>query len=182
MRLPGSIGVNMMTGEVATIQYLPDLSSHCEGLQPLEDASRWLADTRLAVRAYGAMGLPERGLFFPLGGSQLFRGFDMSQRQGSTVWVGSVEWRVPVAKGLTWDTCDHIVGLRNLYGAVFYDVGDAYTNNRSVGPVAHAVGGGLRLDVAWFGFVERTMIRLDFAKAVNADTGMQVWFGIQHPF
>ena len=82
----------------------------------------------------------------------------------------------------TLDALDHIVGLRNVYGAVFYDVGDAYTRNRSVGPVAHGVGAGLRLDVAWFSFVERTILRVDVAKAVNADSAVQVWFGVMHPF
>ena len=30
--------------------------------------------------------------------------------------------------------------------------------------------------------VERATVRLDVAKTVNADTGVQVWFGLQHPF
>jgi hypothetical protein len=48
--------------------------------------------------------------------------------------------------------------------------------------VAHGVGVGLRLDVAVFGFVERTTLRFDVAKALNVDTGPQFWFGVQHPF
>jgi hypothetical protein len=89
---------------------------------------------------------------------------------------------MPLAKGLHVDFLDHIVGLRNVYGAAFYDVGDAYTLNRSVGPVAHAVGGGLRFDVTWFGFVERTTLRVDVAKTVNDDSPTQFWFGVQYPF
>ena len=34
------------------------------------------------------------------------------------------------------DAFDHVMGLRNVYGAAFYDVGDAYMNGHSVGPVA----------------------------------------------
>ena len=45
-----------------------------------------------------------------------------------------------------------------------------------------AVGGGLRLDVALFSFVERITLRFDVAKTVNANTPVQFWFGIQHPF
>jgi hypothetical protein len=96
--------------------------------------------------------------------------------------VGSVEWRVPLAKGLTCDALDHVVGLRNVYGAVFYDIGDAYTNGHSVGPVAHAVGGGLRLDLAWFGFVERTTLRFDVAQTVNSPSPTQFLFGVGYPF
>ena len=47
---------------------------------------------------------------------------------------------------------------------------------------AHGVGAGLRLDVSWISFVERTTLRLDVAKSVNADTGVQVWFGVNQPF
>jgi hypothetical protein len=178
--------LNKVSGEVSTLCYLPDLTGKLEPFPAVQSAARpaleYLADTRLAVRLYGAMGLPTRGLFFTMGGGELFRGFDLAERQGSAVWVGSLEWRAPLAKGLTWDAFDHIVGLRNVYAAAFYDVGDAYVRGHSVGSVAHALGGGLRLDMAWFGFVERTTLRLDVAKTVNADSAVQVWFGIQHPF
>jgi len=48
--------------------------------------------------------------------------------------------------------------------------------------VAHALGVGLRLDVAWFGLIERTMLRFDAAKTINDSSPWQFWFGIQHPF
>jgi hemolysin activation/secretion protein len=117
-----------------------------------------------------------------MGGAELFRGFDLAQRQGSLVWVGSLEWRVPVATGLNCDLLDHSAGLRNIYAAAFYDVGDAYLRGHPLGDVAHAVGGGLRFDVAWFGFIERTILRVDIAKTLNASTPLQVWVGVQHPF
>lgn len=142
----------------------------------------WLSQTRLAARIYGAGALPTRGEFFPLGGSTLLRGFDLRQRQGSAVWVGSVEWRVPLIKGLTCDCLDHTVGLRNVYGAAFYDVGEAFLAGRPLDGVAHSVGAGLRLDVAWFSLIERTILRLDVAKTVNANTPTQVWVGLEHPF
>jgi hypothetical protein len=185
-RVSGARGLNLVNGQVSTVKYLPDLTPALEHapapLQAARPVLEYLADTRLAVRLYGGIGLPNEGEFFTLGGGTLFRGYDQSQRQGSAVWVGSVEWRMPLAKGLHVDCCDHIFGLRNVYGALFYDIGDAYTLNHSVGPVAHAVGGGLRFDVAWFSFVERTTLRVDVAKAVNDDTPVQFWFGVQYPF
>jgi hypothetical protein len=48
--------------------------------------------------------------------------------------------------------------------------------------VAHAAGAGLGLDVVWLGLIERTMLRVDFAKALNTNTPMQIWFRIEHPF
>jgi hypothetical protein len=142
----------------------------------------WLMDTRWAARVYGAAAYPDDGRFFSLGGGQLFRGFDLQQRQGSLAWVASAEWRVPLIRGVEWDVCDHIAGARSLQAAFFYDVGDMYYRGESLGPVAHALGVGLRLDVAWFGMIERTMLRFDVAKTINADSPWQFWFGVQHPF
>src|SRR5204862_7962070 len=121
-------GLQKFSSQFSMVKSLPDLSRYLPDRPALRNTAgpvlAWLGDSRLAVRAYGATALPGRGEFFTLGGSQLFRGYDLAERQGSTVWVGSVEWRVPLAKGLTVDAVDHIVGLRNVYGAVFYDVGD----------------------------------------------------------
>lgn len=179
-------GLHQLTGQVSYLKSMPDLDGWLDENSRLgrwlKPPLHWLSDTRWAMRAYGAVGLPTQAEYFPLGGSELLRGFDLAQRQGSLVWVASLEWRVPLAKHLTCDCVDHSIGLRNVYGAAFYDVGDAYIRNRSAGPVAHSVGVGLRLDVAWFSFVERTSLRFDVAKTVNADTPVQFWFGIKQPF
>jgi hypothetical protein len=176
-------GVNLFTAQGSYVTSFPDLRGKVDALDHLcSPVLSWLADTRVAVRGYGAIGLPNEGMFFVLGGSELLRGFDLAQRQGNAVWVGSVEWRVPLARDLSYDCIDHIIGLRNVYGAVFYDVGNAYTGSQSAGPIAHSVGVGLRLDVAWFSFVERTTLRFDMAKTLNTDTGPQFWLGIGYPF
>jgi hypothetical protein len=181
-QLPSSVGVQKLSGQFAIIKSPPNLSAWAPGLPWLQKGLAWLSDTKVALRAYGATASPTRGEFYTMGGDVLFRGFDMAQRQGSTVWVGSVEWRVPVAQRLHLDMVDHVIGLRNAWLAGFYDVGDAYTNGRQVAPVAHGLGGGVRLDVAWFSFVERTTLRLDVAKSINTSTGVQVWLGINQPF
>jgi hypothetical protein len=128
-----------------------------------------LRETRWAFRLGGAAALPLRGEFFALGGGDQFRGFDLTRRQGSLTWVGSVEWRVPLFKDMCLDVCDHLAGIRNLL-APFYDVGDAYVSGHSMGPTAHAVGVGLRIDVAWIGLIERTIIRFDVAKTIGGDS------------
>jgi hypothetical protein len=143
---------------------------------------RWLGDSRLAFRAYGAAAQPDDARVFTLGGGALFRGYDLSQRQGSMAWVASAEWRIPLVQRVNLDLLDHAVGVRNVYGAPFYDVGDAYLNGKESGPIAHAVGAGLRIDVAWFSLIERTIVRFDVAKTVNDNTPLQFWFGLDHPF
>ena len=67
-------------------------------------------------------------------------------------------------------------------GMTFYDVGAIYVSGHSVDGVAHALGVGLRGDVAWFSFIERTELRLDVAKTVNAASPWQFWVGVQHAF
>ena len=83
---------------------------------------------------------------------------------------------MPLWRHTPINACDHVCGLNNVYGAVFYDAGNAYVNGHSDGPVAQGVGGGLRFDVTWFGFVERTTLRIDVARAINIDGPVQLWF------
>jgi hypothetical protein len=170
--------LHMMNGQISSVTMMPDwLSRTCDvpGL-------RWLGHSKLAGRLYGAAAAPNNAEVFTLGGAEYFRGFDLSERQGNLIWLASVEWRVPLVEGVAWDCCDHVAGIRNVYGAIFYDVGDAYLNGQPAGPIAHAVGGGLRLDVAWFSFIERTILRFDVAKTLNSSAPVQFWFGVRQPF
>jgi hypothetical protein len=141
-----------------------------------------LSDARVAVRGVTLAATPDRGNFFALGGGTLFRGFDLAERQGSIVWVANAEIRLPLYRDVEWDALDHTVGVRNLWLALFYDVGEVIAGGRSVGGVAHAVGAGLRVDGALFSFIERATLRFDVGKTLNASTPMQFWFGVQHPF
>jgi hemolysin activation/secretion protein len=143
---------------------------------------QWLNDTRWAFRIGGAGGLPMNGQLFSLGGGSLFRGFDLAERQGNAVWVGSVEWRVPVMRNVDYEYCDHVATLRNVYLAPFYDVGNAYLEGHPLGTTAHAVGMGFCLDVTWLGVIERTTLRLDCAKTLNSNAPWQVYVGVSHPF
>jgi hypothetical protein len=142
----------------------------------------YVSETRIAMRASIAGSFPDEGEQFALGGATLFRGFDLAERQGSLLWVGNLEWRLPLLQRVCWDAADHVVGLRNLWVAPFCDVGEIYANGHSVGGVAYALGAGLRADVAWFSFIERTVLRLDVAKTINESSPWQMWLGVQHAF
>jgi hypothetical protein len=163
-------------------QFSNQLTAQLSWIVPIPDGFGYLSDTRFAFRVYGAYATPNNALMFSLGGNTLFRGFDLKERQGNAMFVGSAEWRLPVYRQIETDVVDHVVGLRGLYLAPFYDAGDMYVLNHTEGGVAHALGVGLRADVAWFSFLERTMLRLDIAKTVNASSATQFWFGISHPF
>jgi hypothetical protein len=142
----------------------------------------WWSDVKLAVRAGGAIALPQNARLFTMGNNLWFRGFDVFEREGSCMWLGSVELRIPVKRDVGLEVADRVLRLRTVTLAPFYDVGDMYVNGHSLGPVAHAVGVGLRLDVEFFSFLERATIRFDVAKAIGLDTAPQFWFGVQQPF
>ena len=151
-------------------------------ITPLPENLGYLSKSKLSFRVYGAIASPSRGQFYSLGGNLLFRGFDLAERQGSTAWIGSVEWRLPILQECEYSVADNVLGLRNAYIVPFYDAGEIYSSWNSVGGVAHAVGVGLRADVSWFSFIERTTFRLDIAKTLNAATPFQFWIGVSHPF
>jgi len=148
----------------------------------LPDSLGMLREVRAAGRLMVMGAFPDYGNFFALGGGTLFRGFDLAQRQGSALWVANAELRVPIMKNVKWDILDRVVGARNVWGAAFYDVGGVYSSGNLVGNTAHAIGMGLRVDVAVFSFIERATLRFDVAKTLNAATPFQFWFGLQHAF
>lgn len=168
--LDGETGTQRIDGALTYAQRPPDWMGH------------WLHETVVAARIAGAVGWPDIGLYYALGGSTLFRGYDLSERQGNAFWVANLEWRVPIIRHLEWDVCDHIAGLRGIYAAAFYDVGAAFADGHQTGQVAHAIGVGLRWDVSVFSFIERAMFRIDVAKTLNDSTPVQVWVGVLHPF
>jgi hemolysin activation/secretion protein len=168
----------LVQGQFSTVKSFPEQITNLHD----DPVMQYLKETRFAFRVAGGAATPQNGQLFSLGGGDHFRGFDIAQRQGSLTWLASVEWRVPIMQNCKYDFVDHVAGVRNVYLAPFYDVGQAYVNGKGIGDVAHAVGLGLRVDVQWLGIIERTMLRMDVAQAINAGTPLQFWFGIQHPF
>ncbi len=141
-----------------------------------------LSKVRVAGRAVAMMAWPDYGQFYALGGGTLFRGFDLAERQGSALWVANAELRVPIVDDVAWDILDHTIGARSVWFASFYDVGGIYANGKLIDGVAHALGIGLRVDVAVFSFIERATLRFDVAKTINAASPWQWWFGMQQAF
>lgn len=183
----GGFWVDLMAGvgavDLPAWRESGQMRAELAGVKKLPDWCGPLRNARVAGRIMGMGALPDEGQFFALGGGTVFRGYDLAQRQGSMMWVANAELRVPLAEHVEWDCLDHTIGTRGLWLAGFYDVGDVYAKGRSVdGRVAHALGAGLRMDIAVFSFIERATLRFDAAKTINDNTPFQFWFGIQHPF
>ena len=174
-----AIGTTRLDGkDVLANQFRAELAA----ARKLPDGFGYLSTVKVAARGVIQTGWPGRGEYFALGGSTLFRGFDLAERQGSFLWVANGEARLPVFRDRRWNFLDNTSGIRNVSVAGFYDVGGVYANGRAVTNVAHAVGGGLRVDLAVFSFIERATVRFDVAKTVNAGSPVQFWYGLQHPF
>lgn len=152
-------------------------------VRPFPDVFGHVSRSRLAFRAYGGFSYPDTFPLFRLGGGRRLRALDLSQNTGSSVWLSTLEWRYPLWGNIDQDAFDHVVGFRNLIGAVFYDVGQSYLRG-NWGPVVHGVGVGFRLDVALFGFLERASLRMDLAQPVGIGTkrGPVLWFGLNQVF
>jgi hypothetical protein len=149
----------------------------------LPDGTTYLSSTRIAMRAYGGMAFPDNAPYFRLGGGQRLRALDLSQNLGSSVWLYSIEWRFPLWSNIDKDFLDHVVGWKNLYGALFYDVGQSYLLGKW-SPVVHGVGVGLHFDVSLFAFLERASLRVDLAQpiGIGLSRGPVIWFGLNQAF
>jgi hypothetical protein len=150
---------------------------------PLPGQDRDATRSRLAVRVYGGFGAPDTAPLFRLGGGRRLRALDLSQFTGSSVWLATVEWRYPLWREIDRDLLDHTIGIRNLVGAIFYDVGQSFFRGEWQ-PVVNGVGVGLRVDAALFAFLERAALRVDIAQPVGIGTkfGPVIWFGLNQVF
>ncbi|HMB02856.1 MAG TPA: M1 family aminopeptidase [Isosphaeraceae bacterium] len=152
-------------------------------VRPLPDSWGRLSKGRIAFRVYGGWGSPDTAPLFRLGGGRRLRAIDLSQDTGSAVWLSTLEWRYPLWRNVDIDALDHVLGFRNLLGAVFYDVGQSFFLGRG-NPVVHGVGVGLRIDTALFAFLERATLRIDLAQPIGLGPkyGPVLWFGLNQVF
>jgi hypothetical protein len=141
----------------------------------------YLSKTRLALKGSGGLGFPDNVPYFRLGGGTRLRALDLNQYIGSSVWVGSAEWRFPIWEDADMAALDHAVKGRNVNGSVFYDFGQSYLNGK-FSPFIGGVGVGLGVDVALFAFLERANIRLDIAQPLGLNRGPVLWFGLNQYF
>lgn len=140
-----------------------------------------LPNSRFAFRAYAGWSWPDTAPLFRLGGGQRIRALDLTNQEGSSVWLLTVEWRFPLWRDINHDMLDHTLTLRHLYAAAFYDVGQSYLMGQW-GPLVHGPGLGLRWDVILFAFLERATLRLDIAQPIGVRGGPVLWFGINQVF
>lgn len=152
-------------------------------VRPLPNLLGEPGKSRIALRVYGGFGSPGNIPLFRLGGGRRLRALDLQEQLGTAVWLTTVEYRYPIWGNVDQDLVDHIIGIRNILGAVFVDTGQSYLRGRW-GPVVNGVGIGIRFDCALFAFLERATLRVDVAQPIglSGGHGPVIWFGINQVF
>lgn len=157
------------------------VSGQLAAVQRLNFATGWLSHTKIAGRVSGGYGWEENGEHFRFGGPGRFRGRAAPDTEGNAFWLGSAEWRFPIAGDLNYDVLDNTASLNGVDGSVFYDVGRSYLLNEAQGKTDHAIGVGLYWRIPILSFVENLTVRTEYGYSVTNETG-NFWFGLYRAF
>ena len=142
-----------------------------------------VGDTKLALRAKAGLGYPDDKDLFQLGGIDGLRGYGRKTVRGANAVLGVAEYRVPLVRNIDWYVFDRIFGLRQIDGAAFAEAGQAWFSSFTDSELKKDVGLGIRVHVDLLGFLEKAVVRVDVAEAVNdSEEDPHVWFGINSVF
>jgi hypothetical protein len=150
-------------------------------VRQLPEGLGYFSKTRIALRFFGGLGFPDNVPYFRLGGGTRLRALDLNQNLGSSVWVGTAEWRFPLWEETDLQALDHLLRGHNINATLFYDGGQSYLNGK-FSPMVNGVGVGLGIDVSLFSFLERANLRVDIAQPLISGRGPVLWFGLNQSF
>jgi hypothetical protein len=138
---------------------------------------------KLASRIKAGTGGKSDKNLFQIGGWEGLRGYDYKSIDGSRMILLGLEYRFPVLDDLKIYFLDNIFCLNKIQGVAFFDVGKAWYSDSSDRAFKKDIGLGLRIHLGTIGILEKAVLRLDFARAMNEpkeDT--HVWAGINQSF
>ncbi|MFP4472933.1 MAG: M1 family aminopeptidase [Candidatus Omnitrophota bacterium] len=139
--------------------------------------------SRIAFRTKLGAGYPDDKDLFQLGGPDGLRGYDRKSQRGSQVVFGAAEWRIPLVEGLNAYAVDRIFGLRRIDGALFAEAGRVWFESWEGSEWKKDVGAGLRFHVDLLGFLEKAVVQIDAAKAIDdSSEDVRFWFSINSAF
>ncbi|MFC1594269.1 M1 family aminopeptidase [Candidatus Omnitrophota bacterium] len=137
----------------------------------------------LAMHLKMGWGFPSDKQLFELGGDESLRGYDRKALRGSRILLGNIEYRFPLWENINLRLFDNIINLQQIQGVAFFDVGRVWYGEFSESNFKKDVGVGLRMHVDIGSFLEKLILRLDIAQAINEPKeDAHVWFGISHTF
>jgi hypothetical protein len=138
---------------------------------------------KIATRIKAGWGGPSDQQLFQLGGSDDLRGYAAKTIQGSRILLASIEYRLPLARGLAIKTPGNFVNLDTIQLVPFFDAGKAWNGDYSSRQFNKNVGIGLRFHFDMLGFLEKTVLRFDAAKPLDGQKkSTRYWAGINQSF
>jgi hypothetical protein len=138
---------------------------------------------KLATRLKLGLGAPSDKNLFYLGSDEGLRGYERKELRGSRMILGNIEYRFPLKRDINYRFFDNIVNFKQLDGVLFFDIGQSWYDSFSNSDLKKDAGIGLRLHINIGEFLEKVILRLDVARAINEpDEDTHIWFGVSHSF
>ena len=97
--------------------------------------------------------------------------------------LANLEYRFPIKEDLGIGFLDNIFSIGDIQGVLFFDAGKAWFGDFSQAHFKKDAGAGLRFHINIGSFLEKMIIRLDCAQAINKPKqGARFWLGINQAF
>jgi outer membrane protein assembly factor BamA len=138
---------------------------------------------KIAARARAGWGEHSDKDLFELGGADALRGYSRKTVAGAHCMFAAFEYRIPLKSDLRFYLLDNIFCLNAIQAVGFFDVGKAWYSSFGDSSFKKDAGLGLRFHFVIGGSLEKLVLRLDAARAINdpkQDT--HFWFGINQAF
>ena len=99
------------------------------------------------------------------------------------MFIYSSEYRFPIKDEINCRFLDNIFNLNSLSGVIFFDIGKSWFGSFHSADFKKDAGLGLRFNIDLISFLEKVVVRLDIAQAIDEPKkNPQVWLGISHAF
>jgi len=136
-----------------------------------------------ALRGKLGTGGPADKTLYDIGGAQALRGYGARDVRGARMLLAGAEYRMPLADNIKIYLLDNIARLRTIQSVFFCDIGRAWYSDYSDADFKKDAGAGLRLHFDICGILERVVVRIDVAQAINEKgEDPRVWFGVSQTF
>jgi hypothetical protein len=143
----------------------------------------WGGQQKLASRIKAGIGGSADKNLFQIGGYEGLRGYSLKTIDGSRMMVGSLEYRCTLWDDLKLYFLDKAFCLTKIQGVAFFDGGRAWYSDFGRSKFKKDAGLGLRVHLGVAGILERVVLRIDIAQAINEPKeSPHIWVGINQSF
>ncbi|MEW5894632.1 MAG: M1 family aminopeptidase [Candidatus Omnitrophota bacterium] len=140
--------------------------------------------SKIAARIKLGLGFPDDKDLFQLGGIDGLRGYGRKELRGANLLLGILEYRFPLVGDLKYPILGRMFTLTRIDGSVFAETGRTWFSSYQTSDWKKDVGAGLRFHLNIAGFLEKTIVRLESAKAVDdpRENDLHFWLSINTLF